>query len=138
LLQGYFGRKFADFFLNPITLEYIVIVIGAIILTLLLYYLYPLDIVYCMGPEGNGNLPDIKVGEVKIKDNNINVNNVNLPANALYKLGGNIGIGAAIGAGMNAGVNVLKGSSFHPAVKIGTMAAGGCYGRGLVYGHGGC
>jgi hypothetical protein len=128
LLQGVFGKflqKFTKFLFNPIVLEYSIIVL---FICLVLYFCS--DIVFAMGNEGS----DLPKPDIKVTDTNININNPNIkiPADPLVRGLANIGVGAAIAGGMNAATNLIKSSALPPAIKFGTMVAGGAAAGALV------
>jgi uncharacterized membrane protein YgcG len=121
-LQGFFGnfvRKFMQFIYNPTLLEYLVIVL---VICFVLYFMT--DIAYVAPSD---DLTNLNKPEVNVKDTNININNpnVSVPADPLIKGLANVGVGAAIAGGMNAAASVVKSSSIPPAIKVGTVVAGG-------------
>lgn len=121
LSQGYLGKTLQNivkFISSPTILEYFVFLL---LLCLVLYLCS--DIAYAMSPEGS----DIPKPVVKVSDNTVNVHNpnINLPAEILGMGLTNVGVGAAIAGGMNAMAVLVKSSPLPPAIKVGTVIAGG-------------
>lgn len=116
LFQGYLGKilqNITNFLFSPTVLEYLVIVL---ILCLVLY-LTSKDV----------HAEDIPKPEVKVAHNTLNIHNPNIsvPADAVAKGLTNVGVGAAIAGGMSAMAALMKSSPLAPAIKVGTVIAGG-------------
>lgn len=123
LFQGYLGKilqNTANFLFSPTALEYLVIVL---ILCLILYLTIK-----------EVHAEDIPKPEVKVADNTINIHNPNIsvPADAVAKGLTNVGVGAAIAGGMSAMAALMKSSPLPPAIKVGTVIAGGAAAGVLV------
>lgn len=132
LFEGFFTKRLRDFgtlFFNPVAFEYTMVVLF-ICLVLYFYDCFTLDFHYMMGSEGG----DFPKPNVNLEGSSVHVHNPNINVNttALAKGLTNVGVGAAIAGGMSAASSVVKTTALPPAVKFGTVVAGGAAAGVLV------
>nr|YP_009364334.1 hypothetical protein [Ophiocordyceps sinensis]ARF03400.1 hypothetical protein [Ophiocordyceps sinensis]QDH07248.1 hypothetical protein [Ophiocordyceps sinensis] len=91
---------------------------------LLLLFLYcNIETVYCLDEETSKKL----AGKGVSVNNNVNIQNVNLP-DSFFKVLTSIGIAGAVGGGMAATAKVIKTSGGSPIAKLGLITLGGLAG----------
>lgn len=130
LFEGYFGKslqKLMGFLSSPVVLEYLVIVL--LICICLYIYIDNIPVLHVMSPSGEGDIPKINLEGTSV---NVNNPNINVSTDGLVRGLTNVGVGAAIAGGMSATSSFVKTASLPPAVKFGTIVAGGAAAGVLV------